>query len=120
MQQTVFYFEIFIRITRFLLYCAAAPLSYNLDCIYRDKNLKNSPKIYSFGTVLLGLLQLVSLQFLEVFSILTNFGFKPLNFTQLVVFVLDNVLNAYYTMDQTTFPCKKQSHVDGLPCCKQE
>jgi hypothetical protein len=23
-------------------------------------------------------------------------------------------------MDQTTFPYKEQSHVDGLACCKQE
>jgi hypothetical protein len=28
--------------------------------------------------------------------------------------VSDDALHAYYTMDQTTFPCKKQSHVDGL------
>jgi hypothetical protein len=60
------------------------------------------------------------LQFLEVFSILAKFSFKPLNFVQFLVFVLDDALHAYYTMDQTTFPYKEQSHFDGLACCKQE
>ncbi len=39
---------------------------------------------------------------------------------QFLVYVLDDVPHAYYTMDQTTFPYKEQSHVDGLACCKQE
>jgi hypothetical protein len=39
---------------------------------------------------------------------------------QLVVFVLDDALHAYYTTNQTTFPCKEESHVDGLACCKQK
>jgi hypothetical protein len=60
------------------------------------------------------------LQFLEVFSILANSSFKPLNFVQFLVFVSDDALHAYYTTDQTTFPEKEQSHVDGLARCKQE
>jgi hypothetical protein len=44
LQQTVFCFEIFIRTTWFLLYCVTAPLSYNLDYICNDKNLKNNPQ----------------------------------------------------------------------------
>jgi len=60
------------------------------------------------------------LQFLEVFSILAKSNFKPLNFVQFLMFVSDDVLHAYYTTDQTTFPYKEPSHVDGLACCKQE
>jgi hypothetical protein len=60
------------------------------------------------------------LQFLEVFSILANSNSKPLSFVQLLVFVSNDALHAYYTMDQTTFPYKEQSHVDGFACCKQE
>jgi hypothetical protein len=37
-----------------------------------------------------------------------------------VVSMSNDALHAYYTMDQKTFPCKKQSHVDGLTYCKQE
>jgi hypothetical protein len=47
------------------------------------------------------------LQFLEVFLILANSNFKPLNFVQFLVCVLDDVLHAYYTTDQTTFPYKE-------------
>jgi hypothetical protein len=60
------------------------------------------------------------LQFLEIFSILANSSFKPLNFVQFLVCVLVDVLHAYHTTDQTTFPYKEQSHGDGLACCKQE
>jgi hypothetical protein len=60
------------------------------------------------------------LQFLKIFSILANFNFKPLKFVQFLVSVSDDAQHAYYTMDQTTFPYKEQSHVDGLACCKQE
>jgi hypothetical protein len=60
------------------------------------------------------------LQFLEVFSILAKSNFKPINFVQFLVYVSDDALHAYYTTDQTTFPYKKQRHVDGLACGKQE
>jgi len=60
------------------------------------------------------------LQFLEFFSILANSNFKPLNFVEFMVSMSNDALHAYYTMDQTNFPYKEQSHVDGLACCKQE
>ncbi len=60
------------------------------------------------------------LQFLEIFSILANSNSKPLNFVQLLVYVSNDALHAYYTTDQKTFPYEEQSHVDGLACYKQE
>jgi hypothetical protein len=60
------------------------------------------------------------LQFFEVFSISTKSNFKPFNFVQFLVYVSNDALHAYYTTDQITFPYKKQSHVDGLTCGKQE
>ncbi len=60
------------------------------------------------------------LQFLEIFSISAKFKFKPFNFVHFLVYVSDDALHAYYTMDQTTFPYKKQCDVDGLACGKQE